>query len=389
MPSDRSPDAPGGGPAAAGGDRALTAAERAGKEVYRRENCARCHTQLDAPRPAGPIALPGRSDVEAIGSRVGPDLGLEGHRRSDDWQQAHLYAPDIVQPGSRMPASRHLFEFGASGGPEPSEEALHLVAYLQSLGRSRRDVWAEYRSREPLIPVPAATPETDRLDRGQRLYAEHCVSCHGVLGDGRGPAAALLLFPPRDFTAGHYRFRSEPSSETPRDADLFRMITLGTGAGSAMPAFYFLPAEDRWALVLRIKEFSPALRGTGLLAAASGGVPPVVGPAAGDPVADEGRELWTRFECAACHGPEGKGLTRAEAGTRWADPDGVVVPRSGDLTHACGRRGGGSEEAFARALLNGVGSPMPAFADDLDQPMRAARALLRHLEAKHWPSSPP
>ena len=357
--------------------------------MYRREGCARCHTLFDLPPEDGPAVLPGAPEEGLIGSRVGPDLGLEGHRRSDDWHMAHLYAPEIVVPGSRMPASRHLFRAGAAGEIAPSEDALRLVEYLQALGRTRRDVWAEFRSRDPGVPAPDRAGEGDRLERGKRLYAEHCVTCHGASGDGRGPAAPLLLFPPRDFTAGYYRFRSVRASEPPRDADLFRAITLGTGTGAAMPGFYFLPAEDRWSLVRRIKEFSQAARGAPLQVAAGEETASPKGSWEYDTEAVEGRSIWDRFECAACHGPEGKGLTRDQAGARWSDPAGVAVPRSGDLTHACSRRGGGSIEAFARALRFGVGSPMPSFAEDLDDPVRAARSLLRHLESARAGPEPP
>lgn len=376
-PAGEPPSGP-GAPAADAEARPLTADETAGEAVYRREGCGRCHTLFDAPPARGSVSLPGPADSGPLASRVGPDLGLEGHRRSDDWQQAHLYAPEILVPGSRMPASRHLFRAGRGGAPEPTVEAMQLVAYLQGLGRARRDVWAEFRSREPRIPAPREAPASDRLERGDRLYRLHCAACHGAGGDGRGPAAALLLFPPRDFTAGLYRFRSAPAS---RDADLFRMITLGTGTGSAMPAFYFLSDEERWALVLRIKEFSPALRGAGL-SVEGAEAPPSPAPPRGEGT-DQGRgkDLWDRLGCATCHGAAGRGMTPREAGTLWADAAGVVVPRSGDLTHACSRRGGGSDEAFARALTFGVGSAMPAFAEDLGEPIEAARALIRHLEA--------
>lgn len=378
-PAAEPPGVPGAPPAEADA-RPLTPDEAAGEAVYRREGCGRCHTQFDAPPARGAVSLPGASDSGPLASRVGPDLGLEGHRRSDDWQQAHLYAPEILVPGSRMPASRHLFRPGGGAAPEPTEEARQLVAYLQGLGRQHRDVWAEFRSREPGIPEPSDVPASDRLERGDGLYRQHCAACHGAAGDGRGPAAGLLLFPPRDFTTAYYRFRSAPASGPPRDADLFRVITLGTGTGSAMPAFYFLSDEERWALVLRIKEFSPALRGAGLKAEGAAASPSPASAREGTDLA-RGKDLWDRLECATCHGPAGRGMTPREAGALWADAAGVAVPRSGDLTHACSRRGGGSEEAFARALIYGVGSAMPSFADDLGEPIGAARALIRHLEA--------
>lgn len=375
----------------------LSAVAAAGEAVYRRENCARCHTRFEAPPVSGPASLPAPASASLVDSRVGPDLGLEGHRRSDDWQLAHLYAPEVVTPGSRMPASRHLFTIGEGGLPRPGDDALHLIAYLQALGRERRDVWAEFRSGEPEIPAPAEVADATRLQRGRQLYGEHCAACHGDAGNGRGPASPLLLFPPRDFTAGEYRFRSGARGDPVRDADLFRTITLGTGIGAAMPAFYFLAAEDRWALVRRIREFSPALRGREItiahLGAPDGATPRSErgGEAAGssgpgDPA--RGRALWDEMGCAACHGPRGAGMAREAAQASWTDGQGVVVPRSGDLRHPCAQRGGGSEAAFRRSVLRGVGAAMPSFADALAAEPDPIAALRAFLQAQDEPDRP-
>jgi mono/diheme cytochrome c family protein len=286
-----------------------------------------------------------------------------------------------------MPASRHLFTIGEGGLPLPAHDALHLVAYLQGFGRERRDVWAEFRSREPEIPAPEEVADATRLEHGRQLYVEHCAACHGDAGDGRGPASPLLLFPPRDFTAGDYRFRSGARGDPVRDADLFRAITLGTGIGAAMPAFYFLNAEDRWALVRRIREFSPALRGRGItvtVGETGSGAAPTPGRIGGgehrDPVeAARGRALWGELGCGSCHGPLGAGMGRGAAQASWTDGQGVVVPRSGDLRHSCAVRSGGSEAAFRRAALHGMGAAMPAFADALSaepDPIAALRAFL-------------
>src|SRR5204863_6877015 len=124
--------------------------------------------------------------------------------------------------------------------------------------------------------------------------------------------------------------------DTPKDADLFRTITLGTGTGAAMPAFYWLAPQDRWALVLTVKRFSPSLRGTGLRADGSKPYGPAEeddrsGP---DRLADEslreGRGIWDALGCAGCHGSSGKGMTPREAHARFTDESGENVPRSGD-----------------------------------------------------------
>ncbi len=58
-----------------------------------------------------------------------------------------------------------------------------------------------------------------RLDRiqsagpsgaGGGLYARHCATCHGTVGNGRGLTAALLEPYPRDYRTGKYKFKSTP-----------------------------------------------------------------------------------------------------------------------------------------------------------------------------------
>jgi mono/diheme cytochrome c family protein len=366
----------------------VTPDERAGETIFRSEHCDRCHTLFDRPGPDGRIDLPGGPDVDLLASRVGPDLGLEGHRRSDEWQYAHLYAPSDLVPGSRMPASRHFFR-PEGGRPAPAPEAVSIVAYLQALGRARRDVWAEWRRHEPPIPDPPVVDD-DLVRRGGTLYRTHCASCHGAAGDGRGELAEFFGFAPRDFVRGRYRFRSAPAGRPPDDADLFRTITLGTGTGAAMPAFYWLPADDRWALVLVVKEFSPDLRGTGLRARTPRRNAPREEDEDRGPI-EAGRRAWENLGCAACHGPGGRGLTQEEAHAAWKEEDGADVPRSGDLTHACALRGGASATAIERALVYGVGDSMPSYADALaDAPtLRALVSFVLSLATSPRTPDPP
>jgi mono/diheme cytochrome c family protein len=269
------------------------------------------------------------------------------------------------------------------------------VAYLQALGRGRRDVWAEWRSAEPEVPPPPA-PDPSRLGRGAELYVRLCASCHGEAGDGRGAAAGLLSTRPRDFVAGHYRFKSTGAGEGAADADLYRSITLGSGTGAPMPSFYWLAPADRWALVARLKEFSPRLAGGGPSAGAgsgaagrapAGGPDRRGGPAPGGDASrlPEGRRLWDDLGCASCHGGAGEGMTREEAGAGWSDADGAPVPRTGSLRHACALRGGASPEAIARALLLGVGTAMPSYGEALVDP-RARRALVAYVLSLQEPA---
>jgi mono/diheme cytochrome c family protein len=365
-----------------------------GETIFRREQCDRCHTVFDVPAADGPTPLPAARLPQPSDSRVGPDLGLEGHRRSDDWHAAHLYAPDVLVPGSRMPASRHLFVTGGSLPPRLNDDGRALVAWLQGLGRARRDVWSEFRSQDPPVPVPAAVARAARRERGAALYAAWCVPCHGVQGDGRGPAAALLVVPPRDLTRAEFRFRSTPLGTPAADADLFRVLTLGSGIGAAMPSFTFLDAEDRWALVQAVRTFAPATRDAELDVTPapapggagappgdpSGSAAPAGAGAASGAGAALGARLYAAWGCAACHGAEGEGKRIDERDRQGDAPEPVVW--ASDLRHPCGRRAGGSVAAFERALRLGVGPVMPAFAAVLDREPQAIPALLAWLVSR-------
>lgn len=123
-----------------------------GAEVYRREGCNACHSQLV--RPAGfgyDLALgwgPRRTVAQDYlrddpvmlgGVRIGPDLANIGLRLGAGdtnaqptmvaYQLRHLYDPRSAMPGSIMPAYRHLFRVKPLDG-SPSPDALNLAAEL-------------------------------------------------------------------------------------------------------------------------------------------------------------------------------------------------------------------------------------------------------------------
>jgi mono/diheme cytochrome c family protein len=109
---------------------------------------------------------------------------------------------------------------------------------------------------------PVATGRaTDLLDpaelvnRGEGLYREHCVHCHGVTGDGKGPTASFLNPYPRDFRLGTFKFKSTPRGTPPTDDDLHRVLMTGV-EGTAMPSFRLLSDGERDALVNYVKYLS-------------------------------------------------------------------------------------------------------------------------------------
>lgn len=88
------------------------------------------------------------------------------------------------------------------------------------------------------------TGKPTAVEGGYGLYRRHCLHCHGINGDGKGPTAAFLWPRPRDFRQGIFKFTSSAQPDKPTRLDLERTITHGL-ANSAMPAFEALmtPAE--------------------------------------------------------------------------------------------------------------------------------------------------
>jgi cytochrome c oxidase cbb3-type subunit 2 len=95
-----------------------------GRDIYIREGCVGCHSQMIRPFRSeteryGHYSVAGESVWEhpfLWGSkRTGPDLARVGKRYSDDWHRAHMYNPRDVVPESKMPAYPWLQENVLSG----------------------------------------------------------------------------------------------------------------------------------------------------------------------------------------------------------------------------------------------------------------------------------
>ncbi|MDO6461447.1 cytochrome-c oxidase, cbb3-type subunit II [Granulosicoccaceae sp. 1_MG-2023] len=90
-----------------------TAVQLTGRDIYIREGCVQCHSQMIRPFRAeteryGHYSVAGESVYDfpfLWGSkRTGPDLARVGGRYSDDWHRVHLINPRDVVPESVMPA---------------------------------------------------------------------------------------------------------------------------------------------------------------------------------------------------------------------------------------------------------------------------------------------
>jgi cytochrome c oxidase cbb3-type subunit II len=154
------------------GVKPYTALQLAGRDIYLREGCYNCHSQMIRPFRAetlryGHYSVAGEfvydHPFQWGSKRTGPDLHRVGGRYSDEWHRIHLNNPRDVVPESNMPAYSWLEKSTVDGaGMAPRMRALRtvgvpytdaeiaqaaadvkdktemdaLVAYLQSLGRA-------------------------------------------------------------------------------------------------------------------------------------------------------------------------------------------------------------------------------------------------------------
>jgi cytochrome c oxidase cbb3-type subunit 2 len=199
--------------------------------------------------------------------------------------------------------------------------------------------------------------------RGAELYATYCAGCHGDAGDGRGPAADMLIVKPRDFTKGVFKFRSTPTGELPTDADLYRTITNGA-YGTSMPAWPLLTEVERHAVIEFIKGFYPGWRTEGPGTPIH--IPPVPAAVGSAQSVARGRELYEMLDCAQCHGAGGRGDGPSSVDL---DPDIWGNPQKPfDFTQ--GRLRGGPDVAdIYRTFMTGIGgTAMPSYASIFDEP---------------------
>ncbi|MEJ2316706.1 MAG: cytochrome-c oxidase, cbb3-type subunit II [Gammaproteobacteria bacterium] len=108
-----------------------------GRDIYVREGCYNCHSQMIRPFRAeteryGHYSVAGEfvydHPFQWGSKRTGPDLARVGGRYSDDWHEAHLYNPRDVVPESNMPSFPWLFENKLDGANTAAKmDAMNVV----------------------------------------------------------------------------------------------------------------------------------------------------------------------------------------------------------------------------------------------------------------------
>ncbi len=227
------------------------------------------------------------------------------------------------------------------------------------------------------VTAEYAPASAELLRRGHLVYNVRCATCHGVKGEGNGPASNFLKTPPRDFTQLKFKLRS--TDYFPSGLDLFRSITVGFPA-YGMPRFDYLPEEDRWALVhyvkklaedgwierFRIKEGEDFDPEEATEIAAELMTPGDLVAMGTEIAADEGslargKELYAE-SCLKCHGESGRGdgPSAANLEDSWGHP---TDPRDFGEARVF-RKGGWRPVDTVRMTRLGIGgTPMPAHPD--------------------------
>jgi cytochrome c oxidase cbb3-type subunit 2 len=207
-----------------------------------------------------------------------------------------------------------------------------------------------------------------QLQRGRKIYFQACSPCHGVRGDGTGPAARGFDPAPRNFRRGVYKFRTTVSGALPIDSDLERTVREGVPGTEMVRWKNVLSEGDIKAVVQYIKTFSPYFEDPDSLPLPED----ILEMPEERPFETTlssiaaGRQIFVDQDCIKCHGESGEG-DGVEAERLVDDWD--VPIRPANLTRRYFKNGKHGRDIF-RVFTTGVnGTPMPAF-DDLSEEER-------------------
>ncbi|WP_289042550.1 cytochrome-c oxidase, cbb3-type subunit II [uncultured Aliiroseovarius sp.] len=149
-----------------------TPLELAGREIYMREGCYACHSQMvrslaDELDRYGPYSLASESAYDhpmLWGSkRTGPDIARLGEKYSDDWHVAHLINPRSVVPASIMPSYPWL------NRPLDTDILSDAMATLARLGVPYDDAMIEAAQADA---AAQSRPDSDDVDGFLERYGE-------------------------------------------------------------------------------------------------------------------------------------------------------------------------------------------------------------------------
>lgn len=174
---------------------------------------------------------------------------------------------DTIGPGQ---LDHHIASLTEAGGKTLDPNKL-AAKDRQQLESALRDIFGT--PAEPMVYLKNADDETQNyikelrlydkkmLERGSVVYRRHCMHCHGVTGDGRGPTGPWVNPTPRDYRQGLFKFMStgvQVNHRKPRREDIQRTLEHGI-EGTSMPSFGLLEDFEKQELISYVIHLS--LRG--------------------------------------------------------------------------------------------------------------------------------
>jgi mono/diheme cytochrome c family protein len=215
------------------------------------------------------------------------------------------------------------------------------------------------------------SPANAGTGTGQQVYEQHCAACHGLRGEGDGPASVWLFPRPRDFAAGFFKIKTTPGTALPTDDDLFVTVTRGM-PGSSMPGFTYLNDQQRHEVVQYVKQLTAYTNASGERinrfeeAKRNGDLAPPMRVPAEPPVTvqsiAEGTALFSRLGCIVCHGETGAGDGPNAPSLR--DTKGLYLPPR-DFNSGAFRGGSTGRDLFLRIAIGLPGTPMVSYDSNL------------------------
>jgi mono/diheme cytochrome c family protein len=277
----------------------------------------------------------------------------------------------------------------------PPKQQQQIAAALESYfgtARSPRFMAVAPNDQQPenaTEPLLVAKLDRLHLERGREVYTRQCVGCHGVSGDGKGPAAAYLDPPPRDYRLGKFKFICTPRGGKPTRLDLARIVRRGA-KGTSMPTFRWMAEDDLQAVIdyvillssrgeveyriMRVAEqelgeeddIDAALVAEQVQsvaatwdAARDGIIRPLTPePRMTDESVAAGAKAFVELQCYKCHGQDGRGNKNHNVGK---DDWGRTV-FAADLTTGMLHGGRRPVDIYRRIYAGINATPMPSFA---------------------------
>ena len=231
--------------------------------------------------------------------------------------QARGKAPVILTPQERIHRQH------GQDRRRDTKSCKALIAYVQKLGMNRGK-WRDLFEPQELEVMDATLPRSEEwIAHGKEVYERRCLGCHGVNGDGNGPAATFLYKQrPRNFTA-----RLQVQADQGTAADRRRSVAHDHAAGCAAPrcrpgmtcrSRIVSPSSStssmcwRWTAPIPAKPYAFFRRG----AAGSAAVHRQAARLRRSSILDRGKEVWEQRNAGSATAKPERAMARRRPGLK-------------------------------------------------------------------------